>query len=66
MRSAAVTKGQIADILQARGELDEALRIYRDKVLPSLRKLGYVRETQFAERKIVDLMKRLAEKSTLI
>jgi hypothetical protein len=32
--------GKIADILQARGQLDEALRIYRDEVLPVYERLG--------------------------
>lgn len=42
-RSRAVTMGQIADILQARGNLDEALRIRREEELPVYEKLGDVR-----------------------
>lgn len=34
--------GQIADILQARGELDEALRIRREDALPVYERLGDV------------------------
>ena len=34
MREKAVTMGKIADILQARGELDEALRIRNEEQLP--------------------------------
>jgi hypothetical protein len=35
--------GKVADILQARGEVDEALRIRREEVLPAFEKLGDVR-----------------------
>ena len=38
-----MTLGQIADILQARGELDEALRIRREEELPVYERLGDVR-----------------------
>lgn len=37
------TRGRIADILQARGELEEALRIRREEVLPVYARLGDVR-----------------------
>jgi hypothetical protein len=43
VRSAAVTRGQIADILQARGQLDEALRIRTEEQLPVYERLGDVR-----------------------
>ena len=36
--------GKIADVLQARGELDEALRIRREEQLPVYEQLGDVRE----------------------
>ncbi|MFO0891505.1 MAG: hypothetical protein U0790_20480 [Isosphaeraceae bacterium] len=39
MHSKAVTMGRIADVLQARGEQEEALRIWRDEVLPAFQKL---------------------------
>jgi hypothetical protein len=39
-----VTLGKIADILRARGELDEALRIRREEELPVHEKLGDLRE----------------------
>src|SRR5262249_41509144 len=42
VRSRAVTLGQVADILQARGELDEALRIRREEELPVYERLGDV------------------------
>ncbi len=37
VRSRAVTMGQIADVLQVRGDLDEALRIRREEESPGLR-----------------------------
>ena len=40
VRARAVTLGKIADILQARGQLDEALRIYREEALPVFERLG--------------------------
>jgi hypothetical protein len=43
VRSKAVTMGQIADILQARGQLDEALRIRQEEQLPVYERLGDVR-----------------------
>jgi hypothetical protein len=42
-RSRAVTMGKVADLLEARGELDEALRIRREQ-LPVFERLGNVRE----------------------
>ena len=42
-RSRAITMGRIADILYARGELDEALRIRREEELPVYERLGDVR-----------------------
>src|SRR6516165_3539531 len=44
VRSKAVTMGQIADVLQARGQHDEALRIRRDECLPVYERLGLMRE----------------------
>ena len=43
MRERAITIGKIADILEARGELDEALRICREEQLPVYERLGDVR-----------------------
>ena len=43
MRSRAVTMGEIADILQARGQLDEALMIRNEEELPVYERLGDVR-----------------------
>jgi hypothetical protein len=43
VRSRAVTMGYIADILQARGELEEALRIRQEEEMPVYERLGAVR-----------------------
>jgi hypothetical protein len=40
--------GKVADILQAQGELDEALRIRREEQLPVYERLGDVRERAIA------------------
>jgi 5-carboxymethyl-2-hydroxymuconate isomerase len=43
VRSRAVTWGKIADVFQARGQLDEALRIRQEEELPVYERLGDVR-----------------------
>jgi hypothetical protein len=43
VRSLAISHGRIADILQARGQLDEALAIRQQKELPVYERLGDVR-----------------------
>src|SRR3569832_67168 len=48
--------GQIADILQARGELDEALRIRREDELPVYERLGEVRENAVTKGQIADIL----------
>ncbi len=55
-REAAIAKGQIADILQARGQLDEALRIRREEQLPVYERLGDVRSIAVAKGKIADIL----------
>ncbi|MDG4549083.1 MAG: hypothetical protein P9G45_01520, partial [Candidatus Contendobacter sp.] len=52
VRARAVTQGKIADVLQARGELDEALRIRREEELPVYERLGDVRELLICRAKI--------------
>ncbi|HTW69362.1 MAG TPA: hypothetical protein VME47_05700, partial [Acetobacteraceae bacterium] len=54
--SRAVTMGQIADILQARGALDEALRIHREEELPVYERLGDVRERALTMSRIADIL----------
>lgn len=53
--------GQIADILQARGRLDEALAVWRDAVLPVFERVGYVREAEIARERIRQLETRRAD-----
>ena len=61
MRSRAVTLGKIADVISARGELDEALRIRREEQLPVYEKLGDVRSLLAGRANlVVMLMKRQA------
>ncbi|MBK9368990.1 MAG: tetratricopeptide repeat protein [Deltaproteobacteria bacterium] len=47
---------QIADVHQARGQLDEALRIRREEVLPVYERLGDVREKAVTMGKIADVL----------
>ncbi|MCL4235024.1 MAG: CHAT domain-containing protein [Deltaproteobacteria bacterium] len=60
-RSCAVTMGKIADILQSRGELDEALRIRREEQLPVYERLGDVRSRAVTMGKIADILQRRGE-----
>ena len=55
VRSKALTMGKIADILQARGQLDEALRIRQDDELPVYERLGDVRAKAVTLFKLADL-----------
>ncbi len=54
--SFAVKMGNIADILQARGELDEALKMRREEVLPVMERLGDVRSRAVTMGKIADIL----------
>jgi tetratricopeptide (TPR) repeat protein len=56
VRSRAVTMGQIADILQGRGETDEALRIRREDCLPVYERLNDVRERAVTLGQIADIL----------
>jgi hypothetical protein len=47
--------GRIADILQARGERDEALRIRREEELPVYERVGDVRSKAVTMGKIADI-----------
>jgi len=55
-RFRALTMGRIADILYARGELDEALRIRREEELPVYERLGDVRSRAVTMGKIADIL----------
>ncbi len=52
----AVALGRIADILQARGQLDEALRIRREEELPVYERLGDVRSKAVTMGKVADIL----------
>jgi tetratricopeptide (TPR) repeat protein len=56
VRERAVTMGQIADILQARGQLDEALRIRTEEELPVYERLGDVRSRAVTMGKIANIL----------
>ncbi len=56
MRERAVTLGKIADVLYARGELDEALRIRLEEELPVYKRLGDARSRAVALGKIADVL----------
>ena len=56
VRSAAIAKGQIADILQARGQLDDALRIRTEDELPIYERLGDMRATAVTKGQIADIL----------
>jgi tetratricopeptide (TPR) repeat protein len=53
--------GKIADILQARGELDEALRLLRDEVLAIFERLGDVRSKAVTMGQIADILQARGE-----
>ena len=46
----------IADILYSRGDLEEALRVLRDQVLPAFERLGDVRSRAVAMSKVADIL----------
>jgi phosphopentomutase len=56
VRTKAITMGNIADILQARGQLDEALRIYQEEALPVYERLGDVHAKAFTMGRIADIL----------
>ena len=60
-RSVAVTWGQIASILEQRGEVDEALRIHREVTLPALERIGDTREVAVTWAKIADILQQQGE-----
>src|SRR5207253_416333 len=56
VHSLAVTKGQIADILYARGELRAARKIRTEEELPTYEKLGDVRSLAVTKGQIADIL----------
>jgi hypothetical protein len=61
VRSRAVTMGQIADILQQRGETEEALRIRREDCLPVYERLNDVRSRALTMGQIADILQQRGE-----
>jgi tetratricopeptide (TPR) repeat protein len=55
-REAAIAMGGLADILAARGELDEALRIRREELIPVFEKLGDLSGQALTLSKIADVL----------
>ncbi|EAU68302.1 metallophosphoesterase [Stigmatella aurantiaca] len=55
-RGTALAEGIRADILQARGQQDEALRIRQQEVLPAFERLGDVRERAVTLGKVADIL----------
>ena len=55
-RDAAIASGKIADILMARGRLDEAEAIRREEELPVFERLGDIREKAVTLGKIADIL----------
>ena len=55
-RRRAIVQGRIADILQARGDLDEALRIRREDQTPVYERLGEVQELANTQGRIADIL----------
>jgi tetratricopeptide (TPR) repeat protein len=56
IRERAVTMGKIADILQQRGETEEALRIRREEQLPVYERLGDIRSRAVTMGQIADIL----------
>ncbi len=56
VRELAITKGKIADILYARGDLDAALKIRTEEELPTYEKLGDVRSVAVTKGQITDIL----------
>ena len=61
VKGKAVTMGKIADILQARGELDAALQIRQQEELPVYERLGDVRSKAVTMGKIADILQARGE-----
>jgi tetratricopeptide (TPR) repeat protein len=60
-REVALSFGLKADVLQAQGELDEALRIRREEELPVFERLGDVRSLAITWGKIADVLQARGE-----
>jgi tetratricopeptide (TPR) repeat protein len=54
--SATTARGRIADIFRSRGDLDEALRILREEMLPVFERLGDVQKRAVVMGRIADIL----------
>ncbi|MEU5294058.1 CHAT domain-containing protein [Streptomyces umbrinus] len=61
IRSTAITWGQIADIFEQRGEVEEALRIRREVTLPVYERIGDTREAAITWGRIADILQQRGE-----
>ncbi|MGK3967685.1 tetratricopeptide repeat protein [Sorangium sp. So ce118] len=61
IRGRAVALGQLANVLQARGELDEALRIRQQEELPVYERLGDVRSRAVVLGNVADILEARGE-----
>ncbi|HYN19918.1 MAG TPA: metallophosphoesterase [Thermoanaerobaculia bacterium] len=55
-RGRAIALGLVADILQDRGQFDEALRIWQEETIPVLEKIGDIRERAVSLGKVADIL----------
>lgn len=60
-RRRATARGRIADLLEARGELDQALRIRTEDQLPVYERLGDVRSLAITRGRIADILQTRGE-----
>ena len=60
-RRRAIAEGKIADIFEASGELDEALRIRIEEVLPVYERLGDVHSWAVTQGRIADILQARGE-----
>ena len=60
-RSKAATMGSIADIHEQRGEIDEALRIYRDECVTVYERLGDIHQKAVTMGRIADILQHRGE-----
>ena len=55
-REATIARGEIADVFEMRGDLEEALRIRREEQLPVFERLGDLRSAAVTKGKIADVV----------
>ena len=60
-RAVAITKGRVAGILEARDELDEALRIHTEESLPLFKRLGDARAAAITKGRVAGILEARGE-----